>query len=212
MRFKYPLGSASNSAANSAVGPVSAPRIPLPAASLNCRQQSDLSMIYNLRGRFSGRSEVFLPASGANLTLCTYPFLRHARESGHPGATDTAPEALGPRLRGGDEEEKIGVICLVRTTSRELWSALREELIGEQTDRCGRPSRDGRHALPAAVRFALPRPRAHQARRSRRADAIRGQLMSLAAGRLVEPASLAQPRRRIRLCPFRRSRARDRRG
>jgi hypothetical protein len=54
---------ASNSAANSAVGPVSAPRIPLPAASLNCRQQSDLSMIYNLRGRFSGRSEVFLPAS-----------------------------------------------------------------------------------------------------------------------------------------------------
>ena len=77
MRFKYPLGSASNSAANSAVGPVSAPRIPLPAASLNCRQQSDLSMIYNLRGRFSGRSEVFLPAS------------------------------------------------------REVWSALREELIGE---------------------------------------------------------------------------------
>ena len=55
--------------------------------------------------------------SGENLTLCTYPFLRHARESGHPGATDTAPEALGPRLRGGDEEEKIGVICLVRTTS-----------------------------------------------------------------------------------------------
>src|SRR5436309_5988758 len=110
MRFKHPLGSAPNFAANSAVGPVSAPRIPLPAASLNCRQQSDLSMIYNLRGRFSGRSEVFLPASGANLTLCTYPFLRHARESGHPGATDTAPEALGPRLRGGDEEEKIGVI------------------------------------------------------------------------------------------------------
>jgi hypothetical protein len=55
--------------------------------------------------------------SGANLTLGTCPFLRHARESGHPGATDTAPEALGPRLRGGDEEEKIGVICLVRTTS-----------------------------------------------------------------------------------------------
>jgi hypothetical protein len=33
------------------------------------------------------------------------------------GATGTAPEALGPRLRGGDEEEKIGVSCLVRTTS-----------------------------------------------------------------------------------------------
>jgi hypothetical protein len=60
-----------------------------------------------------------LGASGANLTLGTCPFLRHARESGHPGATDTEPEALGPRLRGGDEEEKIGVICLVRTTSVE---------------------------------------------------------------------------------------------
>ena len=63
--------------------------------------------------------------SGANLTLGTRSFLRHARESGYPGATDAAPEApcssqgqaLGPRLRGGDEEEKIGVICLVRTTS-----------------------------------------------------------------------------------------------
>src|SRR5207249_6112650 len=52
----------------------------------------------------------------------------HARESGYPGATDAAPEApcssqgqaLGPRLRGGDEEEKIGVICLVRTTSSSL--------------------------------------------------------------------------------------------
>src|SRR5262245_58519986 len=39
---------------------------------------------------------------------------RHARESGHPGATDAAPEALGPRFRGGDGEEKIGLICLVR--------------------------------------------------------------------------------------------------
>ena len=54
--------------------------------------------------------------SGANLTLGTRPFLRHARESGHPGATDAAPEApcssrgqaLGPRFRGcnpiGDDE------------------------------------------------------------------------------------------------------------
>src|SRR6202022_511757 len=58
--------------------------------------------------------------SGANLTLGACPFLRHARESGHPGATDTAPEALGPRLRGGDEEEKIGVICLVRTTGTKM--------------------------------------------------------------------------------------------
>ena len=58
-----------------------------------------------------------IATSAANLTLGTCPFLRRARESGHPGESDTAPEALGPRLRGGDEEEKIGVICLVRTTS-----------------------------------------------------------------------------------------------
>ena len=31
------------------------------------------------------------------------------------GATDATPEALGPRFRGGDAEEKIGLICLVRT-------------------------------------------------------------------------------------------------
>src|SRR5882724_10878269 len=31
---------------------------------------------------------------------------------------------------------------------RESWSALRKELIGEKTDRCRRPSRHGRHALP----------------------------------------------------------------
>src|SRR6266436_4570238 len=39
-----------------------------------------------------------------------------ASESGHPGATDAAPETLGPRFRGGDGEETIGVSCLVRTT------------------------------------------------------------------------------------------------
>src|ERR1700730_6594572 len=44
--------------------------------------------------------------SGTDLTVGPFPS-RHARESGHPGATDTAPEALGPRLRGGDEEQKI---------------------------------------------------------------------------------------------------------
>src|SRR6266481_3420214 len=91
MRFGHFMGLVSNSAANSAAGPVSAPRIPLPTASPNCRQQSDLSLIITLRGRFSGRSEAFLPAS------------------------------------------------------RESWPFLREELIGEQTDRCGRPSRHGRH-------------------------------------------------------------------
>jgi hypothetical protein len=55
--------------------------------------------------------------------LLTCSFLRHARESGHPGATDAAPEALGPRLRGGDEEGKIEVSCLVGTTSKltKLW-------------------------------------------------------------------------------------------
>ena len=66
--------------------------------------------------------------SGPNLTLGTCPFLRHARESGHPepapgmnrGATDSAPAALGSRLRGGDEEEKIGVVCLVRTDLRRV--------------------------------------------------------------------------------------------
>ncbi len=50
-------------------------------------------------------------------------FFRHARESGHPelapglnrGATDAAPEALGPRFRGGDGEETIAVSYLVRT-------------------------------------------------------------------------------------------------
>src|SRR6202040_3410353 len=63
VRLKHHLGSAPNSAANSAAGPVLAPRIPLPAASPNCRQQSDLSMIITLKGRFSGRSEAFLPAS-----------------------------------------------------------------------------------------------------------------------------------------------------
>jgi Citrate synthase, C-terminal domain len=62
MRFNHPLGPASNSAANSAAGPNSAPRIPLPADSPNCRQQYDLSMIITLRGRFSGRSEAFVPA------------------------------------------------------------------------------------------------------------------------------------------------------
>src|SRR5207342_2854822 len=36
--------------------------IPLPADSPNCRQQYDLSMIITLRGRFSGRSEAFVPA------------------------------------------------------------------------------------------------------------------------------------------------------
>jgi hypothetical protein len=35
------------------------------------------------------------------------------------GATDTAPEALGPRFRGGDGKEKMGPICLVRTTRDE---------------------------------------------------------------------------------------------
>src|ERR1700730_11391250 len=139
MRLKHRLGSTSNSAANSAAGPVLAPRIPLPAASPNCRQQYDLSMIITLRRCFSGRSEEVLPV-----------------------------------VRG-------------------IWSALRKELIGEQTDRCGRPSRHGRHALPAAVRYALSRTGTHQARRSRRTDAIRGQFVSLAAWRVVEPASLAQP-------------------
>ena len=37
-------------------------------------------------------------------------------KAGTQGATDTAPEALGPRFREGDEEEKIGLVCLVRTT------------------------------------------------------------------------------------------------
>src|SRR5207302_249711 len=63
MRFEQSPGLASNSAANSAAGPVLAPRIPLPAASPNFRQLSDLSMIITSRGRFSGRSEAFLPAS-----------------------------------------------------------------------------------------------------------------------------------------------------
>ena len=46
---------------------------------------------------------------------CKKAGLGYTLESGHPGATDAAHEALGPRFRGGDGEEKIGLICLVRT-------------------------------------------------------------------------------------------------
>jgi len=65
-------------------------------------------------------------ASGANLTLGTRPFSRHTRESGYPGPAPglnrgpltPSRRHLDPRLRGGDEEEKTGIICLIQTTSR----------------------------------------------------------------------------------------------
>ena len=44
--------------------------------------------------------------SGANSTLGTRPFLRHARESGHPGqVTETPGFPLSRRFRGNDEIE-----------------------------------------------------------------------------------------------------------
>ncbi len=46
--------------------------------------------------------------SGANLTLGSRALRRHARESGHPGATNKSPAALDPRLRGGDDAKQIG--------------------------------------------------------------------------------------------------------
>ena len=61
----------------------------------------------------------------ARRPVCKKAGLGYTLESGHPGATDAAPEApcssqgqaLGPRFRGGDGKEKIEPICLVRTTS-----------------------------------------------------------------------------------------------
>ena len=67
MRFYHSLGSTSNSAANSAAGPVSAARIPLPAAPPNCRQQFDLSMIYNFERTLFGTLGSVSPCHQGNL-------------------------------------------------------------------------------------------------------------------------------------------------
>jgi hypothetical protein len=52
-----------------------------------------------------------------------------------PRATGSSLAALGPRLRGGDEDDTIGTICLIRTT----------EPLGDRTA-AGRPVRGGSRA------------------------------------------------------------------
>jgi hypothetical protein len=61
-----------------------------------------------------------LQPSGMNLTLGTRPFFvmpAKATRKRAPRATNTVFAALDRRFRGGDDEAKIGTICLVRTTS-----------------------------------------------------------------------------------------------